>query len=176
MKTYYIAIRYFFSKKRTNIVNIILFLSTVSLSISTFSLSIILSVFSGLEDLNLKFYQIHYPDIVISSLNGKEFNISDKILMKKMKSAKGIMAFSKTMEKKVFFYYKNTVYLFHLKGVDSEYQKVMKNFKKVILTKKNTKNNKINIYVSLSYPMIYYFTLFFPIKIKLFYFFKKKNL
>ncbi|WP_185856043.1 ABC transporter permease [Blattabacterium cuenoti] len=166
MKTSFdIAIRYFFSKKKVNVVNIILFLSTVSLSVSTFVLSIILSVFSGLEDLNKKFYQTHYSDITISSFHGKEIDMNENFLRKKMKSVKGIMSFSKTIEKKVFFHYKNTVFFFPLKGVDNEYEKVMKNFKIFFLEKKNRKTteekNKINLYIGLSSPIIHYFPFFF---------------
>ncbi|WP_185851562.1 ABC transporter permease [Blattabacterium cuenoti] len=175
MKTsFYISIRYFFSKKKTNIVNIILFLSTLSLTISTLTLSIILSVFSGLKDLNVKFYKTHYPDITISSnSNEKEIHVNDNILLKKIKDTKGILAFSKTMEKKVYFHYKDDVYLFYLKGVDSEYQKVMNIFQKIIINK-NTKNDKMNIYVSLFFPIIHYLS-FLPVKIKFFYFFKKNK-
>ncbi|WP_238784053.1 hypothetical protein [Blattabacterium cuenoti] len=129
-------------------------MSIISLSISTFSLSTILSVFSGLKDLNIKFYQNNYPDIIISSFNGKEIFFHENVLNKKMRSIKGIMCFSKTMEKKVFFHYKNEKYFFHLKGVDSKYEEVMNQFKKITFQDKNDKNlshNKLDLYVGLSF-------------------------
>ncbi|WP_185857941.1 ABC transporter permease [Blattabacterium cuenoti] len=143
----YISIRYFFSKKRTNLVNIIVFLSILSISVSTFSLSTILFIFSGLENLNKKFYQIHYPDITISYSNEKDFVIDDNII-KKIKSIQGILAFSKTMEKKVFFRYNNHEYFIVLKGVDIEYEKVMNKFKKIDF--KKNRFDCLNIYVGWS--------------------------
>ncbi|WP_185861257.1 ABC transporter permease [Blattabacterium cuenoti] len=143
--SFYISVRYFFSKKRINVVNIIVFLSILSIGVSTFSLSTILFVFSGLEDLNKKFYRIHYPDITISYGNQKDFIIDDNILIKKIKYIQGIVAYSKTMEKKVFFHYNNHEYFIFLKGVDTEYEKVMKKFKRINL--KDKKFDSLNIYV-----------------------------
>ncbi len=160
--------RYFFSKKRTNVVNIIVFLSILSIGVSTFSLSTILFVFSGLEKLNKNFYQIHYPDITISYFNEKDFFIDDNVLIKKIKSIQGILSFSKTMEKKVFLRYNNHEYFIILKGVDMEYEKVMKKFKKVSL--KNNRFDSLNIYVGwasmISYfPMLLYHVTNIPIQI-----------
>ncbi|ACY40066.1 lipoprotein releasing system transmembrane protein [Blattabacterium sp. (Blattella germanica) str. Bge] len=155
MKTeFYIAIRYFFSKKKTNIVNIIVFLSVLSLNISTFSLSIILFVFSGLENLNKKFYQIHYPDILISSSNEGDLFIYDENINNKIKSIKEIVAFSKTMEKKIFLHYNNQEYFLSLKGVDTEYEKVMNQFKKIDLTNISYPDY-LNVYVGLSFIRFY---------------------
>lgn len=168
--SFYISIRYFFSKKKTNLVNIIVFLSTLSISVSTFSLSTILFVFSGLENLNKKFYHIHYPDITISYSNEKDFFIDDNII-KKIKSIQEIMAFSKTMEKKVFLHYKNHEYFIFLKGVDMEYEKVMNKFKKINL--KNNRLDYLNIYVGWSsmvthFPMLLYQVINIPLQIFIF--------
>ncbi|QIK16455.1 FtsX-like permease family protein [Blattabacterium sp. DPU] len=174
--SFYISIRYFFSKKKTNIVNIIVFLSIFSISISTFSLSTILFIFSGLKDLNKKFYQIHYPDITISYSNEKKFFFDDNII-KKIKYVPGILFFSKTMEKKVFLYDKNHTYFLLLKGVDMEYEKVMSQFTKTNFKKNINIFDSLNIYVGWS-SMISYFPIFFHIinkPLKIFIFDYKKN-
>ncbi|WP_341651274.1 FtsX-like permease family protein [Blattabacterium cuenoti] len=152
--SFYISIRYFFYKKKTNLVNIIVFLSILSIGVSTFSLSTILFVFSGLENLNKKFYQIHYPDITISYSNEKDFFIDDNVI-KIIKSIGGIRAVSKTMEKKVFFHYNNHEYFLLLKGVDIEYGKVMRKFRKINF-KKNNRFDFLNIYVGWSYVGSYF--------------------
>ncbi|WP_341662504.1 FtsX-like permease family protein [Blattabacterium cuenoti] len=151
--SFYISIRYFFYKKKTNLVNIIVFLSILSIGVSTFSLSTILFVFSGLENLNKKFYQNHYPDITISYSNEKDFFIDDNVI-KIIKSIREIRAISKTMEKKVFFHNNNHEYFLLLKGVDIEYGKVMKKFKKINL--KNNRLDSLNIYVGWSYVGPYF--------------------
>ncbi|WP_185860706.1 ABC transporter permease [Blattabacterium cuenoti] len=168
--SFYISIRYFFSKKKINLVNIIVILSILSICISTFSLSAILFVFSGLEDLNKKFYQNHYPDIIISYSNEKNYFIDDSVI-NKIKSIQGIIACSKTMEKKIFLYYKNHEYFFFLKGVDTEYKKVMDKFK--IINLKNNKFDYLNIYVGwdsiLSYfPILLYHIINMPLQIFIF--------
>ncbi|WP_185857309.1 ABC transporter permease [Blattabacterium cuenoti] len=165
--SFYISIRYFFSKKKTNLVNIIVFLSVLSISVSTFSLSTILFVFSGLENLNKKFYQIHYPDITVSHSNEKDFYIDDNVI-KKIKSIQGVIALSKTMEKKVFFYYNHHEYFILLKGVDMEYEKVMKKFKRINL--KKNRFDYLNIYVGWSsmvsyFPMLLYHVINMPLQI-----------
>ncbi|WP_238783947.1 ABC transporter permease [Blattabacterium cuenoti] len=160
-----------------NIVNVIVFLSVLSLNVSTLSLSIILFVFSGLENLNEKYYQIHYPDIILSSNKGDLF-VDDGTIKKKIKSIKGIIAFSKTMEKKVFLHYNNQKYFISLKGVDTEYEKVMKKFKKIDL--KNTLSpGYLNVYLGWS-SMGFYFPIIFRNQIKnpskiLFFSYKKNH-
>ncbi|BBA17507.1 ABC transporter permease [Blattabacterium cuenoti] len=168
--SFYISIRYFFYKKKTNLVNIIVFLSILSIGVSTFSLSTILFIVSGLENLNKKFYQIHYPDITISYSNGTNFFIDD-IIIKRIKSIPEIIAVSKTIEKKIFFHYKNHEYFMLLKGVDIEYEKVMKNFKKINLRSK--KFDSINIYIGSSSMILFYHVINMPLQI--FFFDLKKN-
>ncbi|WP_185871634.1 ABC transporter permease [Blattabacterium cuenoti] len=160
MKTsFYISIRYFFSKKRTNLVNIIVFLSILSISVTTFSLSTILFVFSGLKDLNKKFYQNYYPDITISYSNEKNV-FTDNNVVKQVRTIKEIIAYSRTTEKKVIFRYNNHEYFLFLKGVDNEYEKVMEKFKKISF--KKNKFNHLNIYVEWN-SMVSYFPMFFHV-------------
>ncbi|WP_185869021.1 ABC transporter permease [Blattabacterium cuenoti] len=156
---FHIAVRYFLSKKKTNIVNIIVFLSILSLNISTFSLSVILFIFSGLENFSKKFYKTNYPDIVICSSNKDDLFLDNEDLKNKIKSIKGIVAFSKSIEKKVFLHYNNQEYFLSLKGVDKEYEKVMENFKKIDLTKISSPDY-LNVYVGL-YSMGFYFPMIF---------------
>ncbi len=61
------------------------------------------------------------------------------------------------MEKKVFFPYNNHEYFLILKGVDIEYGKVMRKFRKINL-KKNNRNrfDSLNIYVGWSYVGSYF--------------------
>ncbi|WP_185863239.1 ABC transporter permease [Blattabacterium cuenoti] len=164
---FYISIRYFFSKKKTNLVNIIVFLSILSISVSAFSLSTILFVFSGLENLNEKFHKTHYPDITISCLNEKNFFINDSII-KKIVPIQEIMAFSKTIERKAFLHYNNHEYFVLLKGVDVGYEKVMKKFRKINL--KNNKFDYLNVYIGgrIVPPMLLYHIINQPFQILFF--------
>ncbi|WP_185864456.1 ABC transporter permease [Blattabacterium cuenoti] len=149
-----IAIRYLFSKKRINIVNIIVILSIISLSISAFSLSIILFIFSGLEDLSKNFYDKNYPDIRISCLKKKELMKDNNFLIieKKLKSVKGIENFSKTIKIKIMLNYidnNDKKYFLYLKGIDSKYENVIKNFKKVDTINSFQKIDDFPVYIGL---------------------------
>lgn len=149
-----IAIRYLFSKKKINIVNIIVVLSIISFSISTFSLSIILFIFSGLENLSKDFHNKNYPDISISFLDKKELFTDDLITKIKLKSIKGIKKFSRSMKINIMLEDNNKKkYFLYLKGVDSQYENIIKNFKKVDLINfnKNLKEkNYFPIYIGLT--------------------------
>ena len=51
--SFYIAKRYFFSSANTNAVNIITFIAVGAILVATAALFVILSVFTGLEKMNL---------------------------------------------------------------------------------------------------------------------------
>ncbi|WP_238784227.1 ABC transporter permease [Blattabacterium cuenoti] len=141
-------------------------------------MSTILFIFSGIENFSKKFYKDYYPDIIICSSRKKGSFIYNKIIENKIKSIKGISAFSKTIEKNILLNYNNKEYFFSLKGIDSEYEKVMKRFKKIDLTNISYPDH-INIYIEWS-SIKFYFPIIFRTKNKiptriLFFSYKKKN-
>lgn len=122
--SFHIARRYFLSKKNPQAVNIISWIAVCALAIGTLALSVLLSVFSGLEALNKDLYKNINPDIKVEPKNGKDFTISP-LLIDKIKNIKGIVAVSQTIEEKVYLRYRAYDHLAYLKGVDSIYDKVM---------------------------------------------------
>ncbi|WP_185850370.1 ABC transporter permease [Blattabacterium cuenoti] len=145
-----IAIRYLFSKKRINIVNIVVGLSIISFSISTFSLSIILFIFSGLENLSKNFFYKNYPDISISFFDEKKLFTDDLMTKIKLKSIKGIETFSRSMKINIILEDDNKKkHFLYLKGIDPQYENVVKNFKKVDLINFKEKNS-FPIYIGLT--------------------------
>jgi lipoprotein-releasing system permease protein len=83
---------------------------------------IIISVFSGLEDLNKEFISNLHADLTISSVKGKNIPNLSKII-NILKNEKEINHFSKIIEEKVYIDYKNTGEIAYLRGVDSAYTK-----------------------------------------------------
>ena len=119
----YVAKRYIFSKTNTNAVNIITFIAVGAILVATSALFIILSVFSGLEKMNLKYYSNVNPEIKISPAKGKVLD-NTTFIVDVLKQQKDVKAFSKVIEEKVYIDYRGKQDIAYLKGVDENFTKV----------------------------------------------------
>ena len=115
----YIAKRYLFSKSNNNAINIITSIATIGVIVSTIALFVVLSVFSGLKTFSLSFIQTSDPDLKITSVKGKSFLFNDS-LQKSITNDK-IKAYTKVIEERAFFNYKEKSHIAVIKGVDSNY-------------------------------------------------------
>ncbi len=122
---FYIAKRYFFSKANTNAVNILTTIAVIAIMVATAALFVILSVFTGLEKMNLRFYSDVNPELKISPANGKILpHLSD--VENTIKENKNIVAYSKVIEEKVYVQYNSFEDIAYLKSVDQNFLKVTK--------------------------------------------------
>ena len=122
---FYIAKRYFFSKANTNAVNILTTIAVIAIMVATAALFVILSVFTGLEKMNLRFYSDVNPELKISPANGKILpHLSD--VENTIKETKNIVAYSKVIEEKVYVQYNSFEDIAYLKSVDQNFLKVTK--------------------------------------------------
>lgn len=85
----HIARRYLFSKKKTNIINILSLLSVIGVLLSTATLVVVLSVFNGFEEQILAAYNPVSPDVRITAKQGKRF-IPDSTLLQQIREVEGI--------------------------------------------------------------------------------------
>ncbi len=122
-----IAKRYLFSKKSTNAINIISLVSGTAMLFGTMALILVLSVFNGLEDLVKSLYAVFYPDIAITAVEGKTFEISTD-LREKLKSINYIDACSFTLEENALLEYSDLQHICTVKGVDKNYFNVVQKF------------------------------------------------
>jgi len=120
----YIAKRYLFSKSSNNAINIITTIATLGVIVSTIALFVVLSVFSGLKSFSLSFIKTADPDLKITSVQGKSFAFNDSI-QKKLVLDK-ITAYTKVIEERAFFNYKDKSHIAMIKGVDTNYLYVNK--------------------------------------------------
>lgn len=120
---FYIARRYIFSKSNTNAVNIITSIAVGAILVATAALFVILSVFTGLEKMNLQFYSNVNPEIKISPSKGKLLPNIDQ-LEQKLKTNQHIAAYAKVIEEKIYIDYNGMQDIAYLKGVDQNYTKV----------------------------------------------------
>ncbi|WP_372800607.1 ABC transporter permease [Lutibacter sp.] len=119
----YIAKRYLFSKSSNNTINIITFIAAIGVIVGTLALFIVLSGFSGLREFSIGFLNTSDPDIKITSKKGKSFLVSKEI-NSILNNEKGIAFYSKVIEERAFFDFKNKTHIAYIKGVDSNYIKV----------------------------------------------------
>ena len=120
----YIASRYFFTRSKQSVINIINYIALSVVLIAAAALLIVLSAFTGLKDFGLSFSNVFDPDFRIEAIQGKVFEI-DSVTLASVKQLDGILAVSGIIEDKVFLNYRDKNHVVYLKGVDSTYQKVI---------------------------------------------------
>lgn len=115
----YIAKRYLFTRSSNNAINIITLIAALGVIVGTFALFIVLSVFSGLKEFSLDFIRVADPDLKISAEKGKSFMFSDSIAS--VLDNDKIAHYSKVVEERAFFNYRDKSHIASIKGVDANY-------------------------------------------------------
>lgn len=118
----YIAKRYLFSKSSKNAINIISLITGFAIIVGTIALFIVLSVFSGLKEFSTDFIRVSDPDLKISSIKGKSFFYTDSLSL--VLEDKRIAHYSKIVEEKALFSYKEKQLIAIIKGVDANFLSV----------------------------------------------------
>lgn len=121
----YIAKRYLFSKSSNNAINIITAIAAIGVVVGAMSLFIVLSGFSGLKKFSLQFTDEFDSDLKILPKSGKtiHFSQAQKAQLQRMED---IQSFSEIIEERVFLHYKGKNHIAYIKGVDSNYGKVIR--------------------------------------------------
>lgn len=120
---FYIARRYLIAKKGSQAVSFITGLAAFAMMIAVAAMFIIISVFSGLEDLNQDFISNLHADLTLKSVKGKTIPQLKKTIGI-LNSENEISHFSKLIEEKVYIDYNNVGEIAYIRGVDSAYVKV----------------------------------------------------
>lgn len=116
---FFIARRYFFSKKNTNVINIISFISILGVAVGSFALIVILSVFNGMEDIAVSNFNSFDPEIKIEHTDNTNFNTS--LISEKINEINEIDAISYTLTENALVKYQKKQHPFKIKGVDSNF-------------------------------------------------------
>jgi lipoprotein-releasing system permease protein len=117
------AWRYFRSKKTTNAVNIIAWISVLAIAVGAAALIIVLSVFNGFEDLVKGLYGDFYADMRIAPAQGKFMTLSPEQATA-IRKVGGVGAVSFIAEEKAVLTNGEAQTIIYLKGVDTNYLKV----------------------------------------------------
>ncbi|MFV0530802.1 MAG: ABC transporter permease [Flavobacteriales bacterium] len=119
---FYIAKKYFLTKKKTSSANFINITAIIGVIIGTMALFIILSTFSGLEKLTIELLFEKKSTLKIESESGKKLKITPPLLQQ-LKKVPEITSVSSLIEEKVQLTYKGRGDFIYLRGIDSIYQK-----------------------------------------------------
>ena len=142
-----IARRYFLSKRSQRVINIISWISVVSITIGTAALIIVLSVFNGFEDLITRLYNSFDPDIKVTAAHGKAFERA-WIPFEQLKKIDGVKGITEVVEENGLIKYRDKQTLATIKGVSTDFEKntgldsMMADGKFILSTKFSKKGNR----------------------------------
>ncbi|MDE3142969.1 MAG: ABC transporter permease, partial [Bacteroidota bacterium] len=114
------AWRYFKSKKNTNAVNIIAWISVVAIAVGTTALIIVLSVFNGFEGLVKSLYVDFYADIRVAPASGKVLQLT-QAQIDHIKKTNGVAQISLVAEEKAVLVNGDNQSIVFVKGVDENF-------------------------------------------------------
>ena len=122
---FYIAKRYLFSKSSKNAINIIARIAVTAAAVGSIALFIVLSGFSGLREFSLQFTNVFDADLKVYSYQGKSIVFPEELENRARLLLKGVEAYTKTIEERVFIQYRGKNHVAKIKGVDQNFKNVV---------------------------------------------------
>lgn len=121
--TFFIASKYFFSRKSPRAVNIISLISVIAVTLGTSALIIVLSVFNGFETLVRSLYNSFDPDVKITAAAGKTFK-QEIIPVEQLKKIEGVQFIVPVIEENALLRYQDKQHIAVIKGVTPDFAKM----------------------------------------------------
>lgn len=121
--SFFIAMRYFFTKKELKVINIISLISLIGVGVVTMALLIVLSVFNGFTSLASDMLSYSNPDLIIEPNKGKIVNIKE-IDTEKIKSIPNIQAITPVIKESVLISLENAQNIVDMYGVEDEFFRI----------------------------------------------------
>src|SRR5690606_28244793 len=106
--------------KSKNVINIISWISVLSVGVGTFALIVVLSAFNGLESLVESLFESFDADVRISAQKGKTFEESS-IPFEEVEKLQGIDNYTKVIEEVCGIKYRDNQSIASLKGVEESF-------------------------------------------------------
>lgn len=120
---FYIARRYLFSKKSTNVINLISGISVVGVAVATMALVVTLSVFNGFSDLVATLFTAFDPQIEITPTKGKTVAADDSVLTL-IRELPQVEVATDCVEDMALAIYNNRQAMVNIKGVDDNFDRL----------------------------------------------------
>lgn len=119
----FIAQRYLLAKKSHNLINIVTWISIVSVAVAAFAMIFVLSVFNGFNRVISESIHKLSPDLQITSVNGKTLNVNN-FPFDKIQSLKDVELVLPTITEDVLFRNRDRQQIGQVKGVPEEFYEV----------------------------------------------------
>ncbi len=118
-----IALRYLFSPKSTNAINIISIISMVGMGIGALVLVVLLSVFNGFEDIVIELQSSFYADVELTKTQGKVFKM-DEASLDDLALIEGVEAISLVLEENAYVSANGKSSVAKIRAFDENFAKV----------------------------------------------------
>lgn len=119
----YIARRYLFSKKKTNVINIISGISVVGVAVATMALVVTLSVFNGFSDLVATLFTAFDPQLQVTPTTGKTAPADDPLLTQ-IRTLPQVSVATESVEDMALVIYRDRQAMVTIKGVDDNFDQL----------------------------------------------------
>ena len=119
----YIARRYFFSRKRRTVVNVISWISLVGIAVSTAALVVVLSVYNGIGEVTQGLFNSFDAPLVVQPAKGKTLHASQSDL-DALRGVEGVAAVAQVVHENAWMTYRHNEAIVALRGVDGVYHRV----------------------------------------------------
>ncbi|MBR7176442.1 MAG: ABC transporter permease [Bacteroidales bacterium] len=119
----FIAQRYLLAKKSHNLINIVTWISIICISVATFAMIFVLSVFNGFNEVISDMIHQLSPDLNISATKGKTIDLK-KFPLEKLEEINGVEYVFPTITEDVLFKNHNKQQIGQVKGVPNDYNKI----------------------------------------------------
>ena len=120
---FYIAKRYLFSKKSTNVINVISGISVVGVAVATMALVVVMSVFNGFSDLVATFFTAFDPQLKVVPVEGKTC-AADHPKLVEIQKLDEVEVATQCVEDQALAIYGDKQAMVVIKGVDDSFSKL----------------------------------------------------
>lgn len=120
---WFIARRYFFSRKRRTVVNVISWISLVGIAVSTAALVVVLSVYNGIGEVTQGLFNSFDAPLVVQPAKGKTLQASQSDL-DALRGVEGVAAVAQVVQENAWMTYRHNEAIVTLRGVDEVYHRV----------------------------------------------------
>ncbi len=118
--SFFIARRYFLSRRKKNFIHVISWLSIAGVAFATAAFIIVLSVFNGLETLIGSLYTSFDPELKVEARLGKSFPVTDSLL-NAIQKTEGVAIVTEVIEDYVYVRYHGADMVVTAKGVSDNF-------------------------------------------------------
>ena len=119
---FFISMRYLFSKKKHNIINVLSIVSMLGIAVSSAALIVVLSVFNGMQEMIGGWFNAFNPDFEITLVEGKSFAV-DSFPKAEIAALPEVSSVCDVVSDMVLTTYQDRQELLRIKGVEHGYVK-----------------------------------------------------